>query len=70
MYGPEIDGRLQVTSAISLLEFSRLVHWDDNSAQFIPAQQGEFELSWSESVWPVFLPAIRDDALWPFASKS
>ena len=54
MYSLETDGRLQVTSAISLLEFSRLVHWDDNSAQFIPAQQWEFELSWNESVWPVF----------------
>jgi hypothetical protein len=54
MYSLETDGRLQVTSAISLLEFSRLVHGDDNSAQFIPAQQWEFELSWNESVWPVF----------------
>ena len=34
MYPRKIDGRLQVTSAISLLEFSRLVKWDQDSAKF------------------------------------
>ena len=31
----DIDGRLQVTAAASLLDFSRLVHWDRDAAQFV-----------------------------------
>jgi hypothetical protein len=54
MYPAKTDGRLQVTSAISLLEFSRLVKWDRNSAQFTPEDQGAFELSWKNNVSPVF----------------
>jgi len=54
MYNLETDGRLQVTSAISLLEFSRLVKWDQSSAQFTPEDQGTFELSWRDNVIPVF----------------
>jgi hypothetical protein len=54
MYGLQTDGRLQVTSAISLLEFSRLVKWDRTSGQFTPEDQGAFELSWRDNVSPVF----------------
>lgn len=54
MHNLETDGRLQVTSAISLLEFSRLVKWNRNSAQFTPEDQGTFEQSWRNNVIPVF----------------
>ena len=54
MHNLETDGRLQVTSAISLLEFSRLVKWDQNSAQFTPEDRGTFESSWRNNVSPVF----------------
>src|SRR5581483_2603794 len=49
-----IDGKLQVASAINLLEFSRLVRWDRNSEQFTPVDQGTFDLAWQDNVSPVF----------------
>ena len=54
MYELKIDGRLQVTAGVSLLESSRLVHWDTDVAQFIPVSRDTFEFSWRRDVDPVF----------------
>jgi hypothetical protein len=54
MYDAYIDGRLQVTAAVSLLEFSRLVQWNPNSTRFIPVPRQTFEFSWEKDVDPVF----------------
>lgn len=50
----KINGRLQVTAALSLLESSRLVHWKAGSACFTPVDWETFESSWREDVDPVF----------------
>ena len=54
MYDAAIDGRLQVTAALSLLERSMLVNWEPDSSQFVPAQRKAFESSWRNDVDPVF----------------
>lgn len=54
MYERAIDGRLQVTAALSLLEFSRLVRWDSDAAEFVPVARDIFEASWLEEIDPVF----------------
>ena len=53
MYDIQIEGQLQLTSAISLLEFSGLVGWDNETARFLPVEQLEFDLYW-ERVRKVF----------------
>jgi len=54
MYTYDIDGRLQVTAGISLLECSRLVRWCSDGAQFLPVPHETFEFSWRKDVDPVF----------------
>jgi hypothetical protein len=54
MFDANIDGRLQVTAGISLLEFSRLVQWDPEFSTFVPKPREVFERSWYETVDPVF----------------
>jgi hypothetical protein len=49
----EIDGKLQVTAAVSLLEFSRLVQWDAVSTEFTAVPPEPFESYWS-AIDPVF----------------
>jgi hypothetical protein len=48
------DGRLQVTAGASLLEKSRLVEWDSQTARFNPIQNGRFEQAWRHDVDPNF----------------
>jgi hypothetical protein len=43
MNDTKIDGRLQVTAAISLIEFSRLLQWESCLARFAPVPHDEFE---------------------------
>ena len=54
MYDPTTDGRLQVTAALSLLEFSRLVKWSPDTAKFTPVPRETFESSWRKEIDPVF----------------
>lgn len=54
MLDPNIDGRLQVTAAASLLEASLLVRWNPVFAQFTPAPRDEFESLWQRDIDPVF----------------
>ena len=54
MLDANIDGRLQVTAGISLLEISRLVRWDPASSMFVPIPREMFERSWYDTVDPVF----------------
>jgi hypothetical protein len=44
-------GRLQVTAAISLLEFSRLVPWNP---AVTPVPRDELEARWTKDIVPVF----------------
>lgn len=46
MLDPQIDGRLQVTAAASLLEHSQLLKWCVGSSEFIPVSRYAFEESW------------------------
>jgi len=50
----KIDGKLQVTAAVSLLEFSRLVQWDAGSTEFTAVPHESFESYWRTDVDPVF----------------
>ncbi len=54
MYALATDGRLQVTAALSLLEFSHLVKWNTYSARFDAVSRETFESSWRKDVDPVF----------------
>lgn len=54
MYDSTTDGRLQVTAALSLLEFSRLVKWDPGAARFAPVARETFESAWRKDVDSVF----------------
>jgi hypothetical protein len=45
MYSFDIDGRLQVTAGVSLLEGSRLVQWSPDQAEFSPVSREIFEFS-------------------------
>ena len=47
------DGKLQIIAAMSLLDFSRLVLWDDGLGKFAAAHRDSFESSQRE-VNPVF----------------
>jgi hypothetical protein len=49
----KIDGRLQVIAAMSFLNFSRLVRWDINSAEFTAVPRDLFESAWRREVDPV-----------------
>jgi len=50
----KIDGQLQVTAAVSLLEFSRLVRWDAVSTEFTAVRPESFESAWRSDIDPVF----------------
>lgn len=50
----DIDGRLQVTAGVSLLECSRLVQWCPGQAEFSPVPRETFEYSWRRDVDPAF----------------
>src|SRR2546423_1154278 len=50
----DIDGRLQVTAALSLLDCSRLVEWKRESDQFVAVSREVFEYSWRRDVDPLF----------------
>lgn len=50
----DIDGRLQLTAGLALLEISRLVEWDDKNHEFHPISRNTFEYSWRKGVDPVF----------------
>ncbi len=63
MYDSTTDGRLQVTAALSLLEFSRLLKWTPNSEEFTPVNREVFEHSWSKEIDPVFGRLILLDKL-------
>ena len=54
MRDASIDGRLQVTAAVSLLECSRLVQWVPDIVKFVPVAREDFEGSWRKDVHPVF----------------
>lgn len=49
-----IDGRLQVTAALSLLERSGLVEWIPENARFKPVDRNAFEFYCQKSIDPVF----------------
>ncbi len=56
MYKPlpmDIDGKTQVTAAISLIKFSQLLRWNPDSAQFDRMPKEQFDSSWS-AIDPVF----------------
>lgn len=48
------DGKLQVTAAASLLETSKLVHWELKTSQFIPVSEADFECALRWDPDPVF----------------
>ncbi len=50
MFDIKIDGRLQVTAAMGLLKFSRLVLWDEASATFSPTSCKSYDLYWRENI--------------------
>jgi hypothetical protein len=50
----ETDGRMQVTAAISLLEFSGLIRWDRENSKFVAASLENFGAYWRNSVDQVF----------------
>jgi hypothetical protein len=54
VYDFDIDGRLQVTAGVSLLECSRLVEWSPDQAEFSAVPREIFEFSWRRDVDPVF----------------
>jgi hypothetical protein len=54
MYDQLTDGRLQVTAATSLLEFSHLVQWRPVTAEFSPVPKETFEFYWKRDIDPVF----------------
>jgi hypothetical protein len=54
MYDFDIDGRLQVTAGVGLLECSRLVQWCPGKAKFSPVSRKTFESSWRRDVDPAF----------------
>jgi hypothetical protein len=49
-----IDGQLQVTAAVSLLENSRLVEWIPEQGRFAAVDRDVFEFYWQKSIDPVF----------------
>jgi hypothetical protein len=53
MYDIQIEGRLQLISAVSLLEWSGLVRWENVHPRFCPVEQPEFDVYW-ESIRKVF----------------
>jgi hypothetical protein len=54
MRDAKIDGRLQVTAAVGLLECSRLVQWMSDVVKFAPVPREVFEVAWRKEVHPVF----------------
>lgn len=54
MYEIDVDGRLQVTAGVSLLQCSRLVEWRLDQTEFAPVPRETFEISWRRDVDPVF----------------
>jgi hypothetical protein len=54
MHSIEIDGRLQVTAGVSLLECSRLIECNLTSGRFEPVAYEVFEYAWRKAVDPVF----------------
>ena len=54
MYDFDIDGRLQVTAGVSLLECSRLVQWCPGQGEFSLVPRETFESSWRTDVDPAF----------------
>ncbi len=54
MYDFEIDGRLQVTAGVSLLERSGLVRWCPDQVEFAAVAHEAFEISWRRDVDPAF----------------
>ena len=54
MRNRETDGQLQVTAAVGLLLFSRLVQWDEASAKFTAVSRDSFESGWRKGVDPIF----------------
>jgi hypothetical protein len=50
----QVDGRLQATAAVALLETSRLVCWDVGTSSFVPTTRDRFEEVSRLEVHPVF----------------
>ncbi len=54
MLDPKIDGRLQLTAALALLESSRLVLWATDALTFRPVERDKFKAGWRKDVHPIF----------------
>ncbi len=54
MYNFDIDGRLQVTAGVSLLECSGLVQWCSSMAEFSPVPPQTFDTLWRRAMDPAF----------------
>lgn len=50
----ESDGWLQISAAMSLLKFSRLIQWEKSSAKFAAVQHDLFESCWRSEIDPLF----------------
>jgi hypothetical protein len=53
-YDIDTDSHLQVIAAVSLLEWSRLVHWCRTHSKFVAVDREGFELRWKQEIDPVF----------------
>jgi hypothetical protein len=54
MVDPKVDGQLQVTAALALLNRSHLIEWSASEMRFAPVSRKTFEDFWRQEIHPVF----------------